>query len=97
MDLSFPSLDRAAAAAIEIAPDFRALVALGAASQAMLPTARLAMRPETGEAAHDDRIAALIAVFAPRRGEAWAAALLDGRFNPAVPSRDDAPSARQPW
>jgi len=81
----------------EIAPDFGALVALLAASQAMLPTARLATRLESALRESSDRIAALIGIFAPRRGEPWPGGALGGCFNPSVPLSHTALTPRQPW
>lgn len=97
MEHRFPTLDRALPAAAPAAPDFRALVALVAAYQAGLPAARAVSRPESTAPETSDIVAALLALFAPRRGEDWAGTMLRGRFNPCVPLPDGAASFVQPW
>lgn len=82
--------------------DFRALVAFLAASQAVQPNSRIAARI----AERGDRLPAqrevLIALFAPQRRRDRLArrpdsAILQGRFNAAVPNGDGALTGSQPW
>lgn len=90
MEMHFTPFRNRMDAAGAIAPDFRALVGLLAASQAAQPTGRLATRLALGESRQLAATEALIALFAPatdrggRTGSAMGAAL-KGCFNPTVP------------
>lgn len=90
MDMIFTPFGNRMDAAGGIQPDFRALVAFVAASQAAQPTGRLATRLALGGDRQMAATESLIALFAPRpRGEAsevmGRGQALKGCFNPTVP------------
>ena len=94
MDMTFTPFDRPSGGhfdAIDTAqPDFHALVAILAATQAAQPTGRLATRMELGGTEQMAKTESLIAVFAPRSGREGLQVMgqgqgLRGSFNPAVP------------
>ncbi|QLC25010.1 hypothetical protein HFP57_08215 [Parasphingopyxis algicola] len=90
MDMTFTPFGNRMDAAGGIQPDFRALVAFVAATQAAQPTGRLATRLALGSDRQMAATESLIALFAPRprseglevMGQGQA---LKGCFNPAVP------------
>lgn len=97
METRFHPFERSLRQGRPAAPDFRALVALHAAAQAALPTARLATRLEAGAGRMAEAVEALVSMFAPQRGCTVAAAALAGSFNPAVPFSYAPLTPSKPW
>ncbi|MGP1284055.1 MAG: hypothetical protein ACTS1X_13865 [Parasphingopyxis sp.] len=102
MDMTFTPFGNRMDAAGGIRPDFRALVAFVAASQAAQPTGRIATRLALGGDRQMAATESLIALFAPRpRGEGsevmGRGQALKGCFNPTVPISHIPLTKRKDW